>query len=297
MVRNGLLGKIYEFSWCHLQCKQLSYHITITSPPKVLLLCCSWGACMSRSPQRLCQLEFLAPGRCHHAGQALWERPDEMPHTAGYSSDPRGYVIWNFGSFRSYHDEQALTEGPDKPAHHWCWQHQWNTDLMPTLMFGRSPDQWYGNPTKRNALVVTSATCFTHAHCPVIWNPQLVMLVIRSVVRSLYCISVARYPGMRKSRPVKVQDNQESKVWPPPLCTLSRLSGFVFLTLYRAIPSYEVVEKCIPWGVKVGDWSTTWWIVCHREQQPIWGGVAVDVWMTFGVGHSVCVLSEVGFQT
>ena len=104
------------------------------TPPKVLLLCCSWGACVSRRPQRLCQLEFLAPGRFHHAGQALWERPDEMQHTAEYSNDPRGYVIWNISSFRSYHDEQALTEGPHKPAHHWCWQHQWNTDLMPTLL-------------------------------------------------------------------------------------------------------------------------------------------------------------------
>ena len=97
---------------------------------------------------------------------------------------------------------------------------------------------------------MTGATCFTHAHRPVIWNPQLVVLVVRSVGRSVYCISFARYPGMRKSRPVKDQDNQESKVWPPsPLCTLSRLSGFVFRTFYRAIPSYEVVEKCVPGGV------------------------------------------------
>ena len=27
-------------------------------PPKVLLLCCSWGACVPRRSQRLCQLEF-----------------------------------------------------------------------------------------------------------------------------------------------------------------------------------------------------------------------------------------------
>ena len=27
-------------------------------PPKVLLLCCSWGACVPCRPQRLCQLEF-----------------------------------------------------------------------------------------------------------------------------------------------------------------------------------------------------------------------------------------------
>ena len=28
------------------------------TPPKVLLLCCSWGACVPRRSQRLCQLEF-----------------------------------------------------------------------------------------------------------------------------------------------------------------------------------------------------------------------------------------------
>ena len=31
---------------------------TSRCPPKVLLLCCSWGACVPRRPQRLCQLEF-----------------------------------------------------------------------------------------------------------------------------------------------------------------------------------------------------------------------------------------------
>ena len=39
------------------------------------------------------------------------------------------------------------------------------------LLFDRSPDQWYSNPIKRNALVVMGATCFTHAHRPVIRNP------------------------------------------------------------------------------------------------------------------------------
>ena len=42
-------------------------------PPKVLLLCCSWGACVPRRPQRLCQLEFwLLVGSTML--DRLWER-------------------------------------------------------------------------------------------------------------------------------------------------------------------------------------------------------------------------------
>ena len=33
--------------------------ILVITPPKVLLLCRSWGACVPRRSQRLCQLEFL----------------------------------------------------------------------------------------------------------------------------------------------------------------------------------------------------------------------------------------------
>ena len=35
-----------------------SYFIPFKFPPKVLLLCRSWGACVHRRSQRLCQLEF-----------------------------------------------------------------------------------------------------------------------------------------------------------------------------------------------------------------------------------------------
>ena len=40
-------------SWFYWSCS--SYYI---QPPKVLLLCRSWGACVPRRSQRLCQLEF-----------------------------------------------------------------------------------------------------------------------------------------------------------------------------------------------------------------------------------------------
>ena len=40
---------------------QVSHSVQVPgllTPPKVLLLCCSWGACVPRRSQRLCQLEF-----------------------------------------------------------------------------------------------------------------------------------------------------------------------------------------------------------------------------------------------
>ena len=45
-------------------CSGISAALGVTLPlffslaPKVLLLCCSWGACLPRRSQRLCQLEF-----------------------------------------------------------------------------------------------------------------------------------------------------------------------------------------------------------------------------------------------
>ena len=47
--------------------------------------------------------------------------------------------------------------------------------------------------------------------------------------------------------------------------------------------------------LKVGDQGVAWWAVCHRGRLSLWGGIAVGVWMIFGVGHDMCVFSEIGF--
>ena len=49
------------YRWCLLGCADCGYYCWSTfstEPPKVLLLCRSWGACVPRRSQRLCQLEF-----------------------------------------------------------------------------------------------------------------------------------------------------------------------------------------------------------------------------------------------
>ena len=46
---------------------------------------------------------------------------------------------------------------------------------------------------------------------------------------------------------------------------------------------------------KVGDQGVAWWAVCRRGRLSLWGGIAVGVWMIFGVGHDMCVFSEIGF--
>ena len=35
--------------------------------------------------------------------------------------------------------------------------------------------------------------------------------------------------------------------------------------------------------------------MCYRNRLPLLGGVAVGIWMTSGVGHDLCILSEFGF--
>ena len=66
-------------------------------------------------------------------------------------------------------------------------------------------------------------------------------------------------------------------------------------TLYWATPPQRWWRNASLWGVKVGDQGVAWWAVCHRGRLSLWGGIAVGVWMIFGVGHDMCVFSGIGF--
>ena len=84
------------------------------------------------------------------------------------------------------------------------------------------------------------------------------------------------------------------KVRPPlPWSLTFRLSGVTSQTILGN-PTPEVVEKCIPVGSSSR--SPELGGLCRRKRLSLWGGVALGAWMTLGVGHGPCILSEVGFQ-
>ena len=107
-------------------------------------------------------------------------------------------------------------------------------------------------------------------------------------------ISAARYPGKKVSRPeVSGYSRVRFDLLLPKSLTFVCLGSSQ--TLYWATPSQRWWRNTSLWGVKVGDRGVAWWAVYHRGRLFLWGGIAVGVWMIFGVGHDMCVFSEIGF--
>ena len=196
--------------------------ITVVSPlytpPKVLLLCCSWGACVPRRPQRLCQLEF--------------------------------WFLVGLTMLEGSGGEARLNA-----THRGCWQHQcldglsrWPCCVMPQSK-SRLDIPWPNDAECIGLCPVLFVIWVpTTLWCRV---PSLPRCWLGVHIRLMYCTRTPlpatqewKWAGLKWSH-ARIS---KWKVRPPlPWSLTFRLSGVTSQTILGN-PTPEVVEKCIPVG-------------------------------------------------